>query len=339
MDSMEVNKGVAAILVAGIAFFVTGLIGDNLIYESEPAKSPISIQGMQPASPSGGAPTEQLPALAPLLASANLQTGEQFVNQVCAACHSFNKGGKPIVGPNLYGVVGGPHDHEAGFDYSAALEKFKGQPWTYDALNEWLYKPNAYAPGTRMTFPGIPNAQQRADVIDYLHTLSDNPEPLPKVTAAATKPAAAAGGGAPPASPQSDLDARLAKADVAAGRAFASGICAACHSFNEGGKPIVGPNLYGIVGAPHDHESGFSYSPAMQKYKGQPWTFAALDKWLANPQAYAPGTLMTFPGIPNAQQRADVIAYLDTLSPHPEALPKASASPAASAAPAAPKGQ
>jgi len=202
---MEVNKAVAAVLVAGIAFFLTGLIGDNLIYETEPAKPPISIQGVQPAATTGGAPKPaELPPIAPLLASANIGQGKQFVDTICAACHSFNKGGKPIVGPNLYGIVGAPHDHEAGFDYSSALEKFKGQPWTYDALNHWLHDPAEYAPGTRMTFAGIPQAQLRADVIDYLHTLSDHPESLPK-PAPATKAASAApaGGatkpGAPPA--------------------------------------------------------------------------------------------------------------------------------------------
>jgi cytochrome c len=60
------------------------------------------------------------------------------------------------------------------------MEKFKGQPWTFDALNHWLYKPSAYAPGTRMSFAGITNDKQRADVIAYLRTLSDNPVPLPK---------------------------------------------------------------------------------------------------------------------------------------------------------------
>jgi cytochrome c len=59
------------------------------------------------------------------------------------------------------------------------MEKFKGQPWTFDALNEWLFKPSAYAPGTRMSYAGITNDKQRADVIDYLRTLSKSPEPLP----------------------------------------------------------------------------------------------------------------------------------------------------------------
>lgn len=201
MDSMEVNKGIAAVLVAGIIFFLTGLLGDHLVYQTPLEKSVLNI-AVAPAAPSGGGEAQPAgPApIAPLLASADVKTGDQFVHRVCVACHTFDKGGKPGVGPNLYGVVGGPHDHEAGFNYSPAMEKFKGQPWTFDALNEWLFKPSAYAPGTRMTFAGIPNDKQRADVIAYLRTLSDNPVPLPKPEpakpAAAPAPAAAAPAGA-----------------------------------------------------------------------------------------------------------------------------------------------
>jgi cytochrome c len=142
-----------------------------------------------------------------LLASADAKDGEQYTHKVCVACHTFDKGGKNGVGPNLYGVVERPRDSEAGFSYSPAMEKFKGQPWSFDSLNEWLYKPSAYVPGTRMSFAGITNDKQRADVIAYLRTLSDNPVPLPKPEekpAAATPAAASSGGGAgaQPTAPQ-----------------------------------------------------------------------------------------------------------------------------------------
>jgi cytochrome c len=331
MDSIEVNKTVAAVLVAGIAFFITGLLGDNFIFNTPPMKPPIDIP-VPKNTPAEQGPAA-IPPIAPLLASADVQKGKQFVDQVCAACHSFNEGGKPIIGPNLYGIVGAPHDHEAGFDYSSALEKYKGKPWTYEALNKWLDDPQTYAPGTRMTFTGIKGDQLRADVIDYLHTLAAHPEPLPKVAptaqkaaaAPAAKPAPASAAAAQP-SPSSTsglqpIGPYLEKADTKQGDTIAHQICAACHSLNKGGPTIVGPNLYGIVGNIHDHEAGFHYSPALETFKGQPWTFAQLNKWLDDPQSYAPGTLMAFPGVKDEQQRADVIVYLNSNSDHPQPLP------------------
>jgi cytochrome c len=120
------------------------------------------------------------------LASADVKRGENSAKK-CAACHTFNKGGPTLVGPNLWGVVGRPKASEPGFNYSPAL-KAKGGNWTFDELYHFIANPRADIPGTAMTFPGIPRPNERADVIAYLNTLSDNPAPLPK--------AADAGGGA-----------------------------------------------------------------------------------------------------------------------------------------------
>ena len=199
MDSMEVNKGIAALLVGGIVFFLIGLLGDLLVREELPLKPVLNIAAAPEAGAGGGEAKPAGPGpIAALLATADAKTGDQFAHRVCVACHTFDKGGKNGVGPNLYGVVGGPHDHEPGFNYSAAMEKFKGQPWTFDALNEWLFKPSAYAPGTRMSYAGITNDKQRADVIAYLRSLSDNPVALPPPEEA-QKAAAPAAGAAPAA--------------------------------------------------------------------------------------------------------------------------------------------
>ena len=96
-----------------------------------------------------------------------------MAQRLCGSCHTFNEGGRSGVGPNLYGVVGASHGHVQAFNYSAAIKGKEG-PWTYDQLNAWLASPRAYAPGNRMAFPGISNAQQRADVIAYLRSISPN---------------------------------------------------------------------------------------------------------------------------------------------------------------------
>jgi cytochrome c len=107
--------------------------------------------------------------------------GKRSVNK-CAACHTFDKGGPARVGPNLWGVVGRPVATAAGFSYSDAMKgKSKATPnWSFDALDDFLTNPQVKVPGTRMTFAGLPDQQERANVIDYLHTLNDNPLPLPK---------------------------------------------------------------------------------------------------------------------------------------------------------------
>ena len=202
MDSLEANKVIAAVLVAGIAFFVTGTIADNLIVQERLEKPAIKIEGVPAAATTSQPKQVELPPLAPLLAKADPKSGEAFAQKVCAACHTFNKGGKPGVGPNLYGIVGDPHAHEKGFDYSNAIKSKKG-PWTYAELNEWLHKPSSYAPGTRMPFAGIPQAQLRADVIAYLKTISPEAPPFPKPEAAQPAknevPPAAGNGKAEPA--------------------------------------------------------------------------------------------------------------------------------------------
>jgi cytochrome c len=183
MDSLEVNKGVAAVLVAGIAFFLSGYIGTLLVDNKEPAKVAFEIAMPQPAGAAAPAPAGP-DNIDGLIATADPAKGEAFTKTICVACHTFTQGGPAGVGPNLYNVVGGPHAHMQGFNYTAGM-KAKTGPWTFAELNEWLYKPSAYVPGTRMIFPGIPNAQTRANVIDYLRTLSPDPLPLPTTEAQA----------------------------------------------------------------------------------------------------------------------------------------------------------
>lgn len=319
MDSLELNKAAAAVLLAGIAFVGSGLIGRALISTEAPEKVHIAIAEPQSATATAAAPE---PPIAVLLASADAGAGEALVkSQGCVACHSFNSGGKNGVGPNLYGVVGGPHAHEQGFDYSNALKSKQG-PWTFDELNVWLTKPNAYAPGTKMSYAGLADPKKRADIIEYLRTDAATPVAKPDVPAGAAAAAAPPGQPAPAAGDGGTIDARLASADPKAGEADTKKVgCVACHTFTEGGKAGIGPNLYGVVGGPHGHMEGYTYSQSLKSKQG-PWTFAALDEWLTKPAAYAPGTKMTFAGVPDPKERADIIDYLRTLAKEPVPLPK-----------------
>src|SRR5919112_888887 len=123
---------------------------------------------------------------------------------------------------------------------------------------------------------------------------------------------AAAGGGAAPAEPEQPLPVLLASADPAKGQSAAKK-CAACHTFDKGGPNKVGPNLYGIVGRPVASHEGFNYSAAM-KAKGGQWTYEDISNFIKNPKGYVQGTIMAFAGVPSGQERADILAYLRTLS-------------------------
>jgi cytochrome c len=196
MDSFELNKIAGAVLGACLFTLALNIAAGAVFAPQKPAKPGYDIAVAAPTSEANaGAPAAPSEPIEVLLAKASVERGEQSAKK-CAACHTFDKGGANRVGPNLWGVVGRPRASEPGFNYSAAM---KGKPgtWTFDELNKFLAGPQAYIPGTAMSFAGLPRASERADVIDYLNTRADNPLPLPKVAAA---PAAAPGGpGAAPA--------------------------------------------------------------------------------------------------------------------------------------------
>ena len=136
--------------------------------------------------------------------------------------------------------------------------------------------------------------------------------------------------------PDQPIETLLASASVEKGQATAKQ-CQACHTFEKGGPNRVGPNLWNIVGDERGKgKNGFNFSAAM-KSKGGEWTYDELNKFLANPRGYIPGTAMTFAGLSRAAQRADVIAYLRTLADSPKPLPAAAAAPPAAKPAEAPK--
>jgi len=190
MNSFELNKVLGAIL--GTCLIMLALnIGAGAIFAPEKPAKPgyaIAVKTEGAEKPAAKAPEQPIEAL---LTSASVERGQQIAKQ-CQACHTFEKGGPNRVGPNLWNIVGSDRGEGRGFNFSAAM-KAKGGKWTYDELNKFLTNPREYIQGTAMTFAGLSRETQRADVIAYLRTLSDNPEPLPKAAEAApAAPAAAA---------------------------------------------------------------------------------------------------------------------------------------------------
>ncbi len=195
MDTMQVNKVAAAVLLSGIAFFMAGRIGDLLVSAPPLAKTAIKIDLPESGTP---APAPVLP-LPVLLASADPKAGASAFNSAgCVACHTVTEGGRPGVGPDLYNVVGSPIAGRSGYEYSSAL-KGKGGQWTFDELNTWITKPSTFAPGTKMTFAGLADPQRRANILAFLRSLSHTPVDLPPVPAEAATPAAAPADAAAPA--------------------------------------------------------------------------------------------------------------------------------------------
>ncbi|ACL55554.1 c-type cytochrome [Methylobacterium nodulans] len=153
-----------------------------------------------------------------------------------------------------------------------------------------------------------------AELIYKPKPAGDHGYPLP---AAQEEPA---GGGAAEAAKEEPLPVRLASADAAKGQSAAKK-CAACHSFDKGGPNKVGPNLWGIVGRPKGSHEGFNYSAAM-KAKGGDWSYDDLDHFIHAPKGFVSGTIMAFAGVPSGAERADILAYLKTLSDKPVDFPK-----------------
>jgi cytochrome c len=152
--------------------------------EAAPAQGEAApAQGGQQAAAQGEQPAAAAPAggdnAVSMIASADPAKGEKIATK-CKACHDLSKEAKNKVGPHLWGVVGRNHAEVQDFAYSDAMKQFAGKPWTFEDLDKFLTKPKEYAPGTKMSFPGLPKADERAALLRWLRDQSDSPVPLPQ---------------------------------------------------------------------------------------------------------------------------------------------------------------
>jgi cytochrome c len=231
MDSFEFNKVAGALLGTALGVMAIGIVADIIYAPGKPEKPGFVIAVAEGGGEAagGGATAAKVEPIAVRLASADVKAGETSA-KVCLSCHTFEKGQPAKQGPNLYGVVGGPAAHMEGFKYSAAMldRHQKGINWTFEELDKFLSDPRGDVPGTLMTFAGLKRPDQRANVIDYLHTLSDSPVPLPAAAEAAPV------GGAQPGADGKSGEAPAAGKEAAAPAGGASAAPPAA-----GGKPAA----------------------------------------------------------------------------------------------------
>ena len=179
MDSFELNKIIAAILMVALLVIGIGKVSDMIFYVEKPEKPGYAVEVEQVSS--GSASTkdvvEKVVDIAALMALGDVASGEKIFKK-CAACHSINKGGKHKIGPALYNVVGRKVGAVEDYKYSKALIAYE-KDWTFEELNGFLIKPAKHIKGTKMAYAGLRKEADRASVIKYLNENSDNPLPLP----------------------------------------------------------------------------------------------------------------------------------------------------------------
>ena len=180
MDSFEINKILAAILMVALLIIGIGKLS-NVIFHVEKPKTPgykVEVeQATTVSSSSANATATEKIDIASLMSMGDVALGEKVFKK-CAACHSINKGGKNNIGPALYNVVGRKTGAVTDYKYSKALASFDKE-WTFEELNGYLIKPAKWIKGTKMAFAGLRKEKDRASVIKYLNQNSDNPLPLP----------------------------------------------------------------------------------------------------------------------------------------------------------------
>ena len=179
MDSFELNKIIAAILMVALLVIGLGKIADSIFHVKKPKNPGYQVEVESKLASDTSQKTELVEKIdiAAIMALGDVASGEKIFKK-CAACHSINKGGKNKIGPALYNIVGRTVGGVNDYKYSKALASY-GKEWTFEELNGFLKKPASYLKGTKMSYAGLRKEKDRASVIKYLNQKSDSPKPLP----------------------------------------------------------------------------------------------------------------------------------------------------------------
>ena len=175
MDSFEINKIIAAVLVIFIVIFGITKISDYIYYVEKPPQSAYKVEFAETDTKKSSSAQEV--DIAALLAMGSIEHGKTVFKK-CSACHSIKKGGRNNIGPALYNVLGRNMGALEDYKYSKALIAF-GKDWTFEEMNSFLIKPASYIKGTKMAFAGLKKEKDRASVILYMNANADSPLELP----------------------------------------------------------------------------------------------------------------------------------------------------------------
>ena len=181
MDSFELNKIIGAVLLTALIIIGIGKFTDILFHVEKPKESAYKIEGLEVAATTASgqevAKVVEAVDIKALLAMGDLAHGEKVFKK-CSACHMIAAGGKNMIGPNLWSVIGRQAGVVSDYKYSKAMIAY-GKEWTFEEMNSYLIKPQAYVKGTKMAFAGLRKEKDRASVILYMNSKSDSPKALP----------------------------------------------------------------------------------------------------------------------------------------------------------------
>ena len=182
MDSFEINKIIAAVLLTALIIIGIGKFTDILFHVEKPKESAYKIEGLEVAATNVAANSAEEKVVEAvdikvLLAMGDLAHGEKVFKK-CTACHQIAADGKNMIGPNLWGVIGRTSGSISDYKYSKAM-KAHGKEWSFEEMNSYLIKPQAHIKGTKMAFAGLRKEKDRASVILYMNSKSDSPKPTP----------------------------------------------------------------------------------------------------------------------------------------------------------------